>query len=120
MEKPSMEFKESPNSAAERADEEFDSRPVENPGDGRPPRSKTREKAKRSLDRPFAEIRGWCRRKKEMEALKSTRHHSSHYMPRIRFGPGKFKYWWSDPFENFKRFINSILKILINNKERVN
>ncbi|KAJ0443117.1 hypothetical protein HanRHA438_Chr16g0763901 [Helianthus annuus] len=119
MEKPTMEFKESPNSAAERADEEFDSRPVENPGDGHPPRSKTREKAKRSLDKPFAKIRGWCRRKKEKEALKSTRHHSSHYMPRIRFGLGKFKYWWSDPFENFKRFINSILKILINNKERV-
>ncbi|MFS7978766.1 hypothetical protein Hanom_Chr10g00919301 [Helianthus anomalus] len=40
-------------------------------------------------------------------------------MPRIRFSLGKFKYWWSDPFENVKRFRNSTIKILINFKERV-
>ncbi|KAJ0910489.1 hypothetical protein HanRHA438_Chr06g0252851 [Helianthus annuus] len=99
-------------------DEEFDSRPVEKLKDGLPPRSRTRERARKSLDQHLLRIRGWYRRKKE-EPLKFAQHHPSHYMPRIRFGPGKFKYWWPDPFGNVKRFINSTLKILINNKERV-
>ncbi|KAJ0922400.1 hypothetical protein HanPSC8_Chr05g0203321 [Helianthus annuus] len=119
VETPTMEIKYAPNVEEEIVAEEFDSRPVENPDDGRPPRSRTRERARKSLDQHLLRIQGWYRRKKKEESLKFAQHHPSHYMPRIRFGPGKFKYWWSDPFENFKRFINSILKILINNKERV-
>ncbi|KAM0052600.1 hypothetical protein Hdeb2414_s0007g00250061 [Helianthus debilis subsp. tardiflorus] len=119
VETPTMEIKYAPNVEEEIVAEEFDSRPVENPDDGRPPRSRTRERARKSLDQHLLRIQGWYRRKKKEESLKFAQHHPSHYMPRIRFGPGKFKYWWSDPFENFKWFINSILKILINNKERV-
>ena len=36
----------------------------------------------------------------------------SHYMSRIRHGPGKFKDRWSDPFVNFKIFSNSTIKFL--------
>ncbi|KAF5782033.1 putative transcription factor interactor and regulator CCHC(Zn) family [Helianthus annuus] len=117
-EKPTMEIKYAPNVEEDIVAEEFDSRPVEKLEYGLPQRSKTRERARKSLDQHLLRIRGWYRRRKE-EPLKFAQHHPSHYMPRIRFGPGKFKYWWPDPFENDKRVINSTIKILFNNKERV-
>ncbi|KAJ0585412.1 hypothetical protein HanHA89_Chr05g0200031 [Helianthus annuus] len=118
VETPTMEIKYTPN-VEEIVAEEFDSRPVEKLEDGLPPRSRTRERARKSLDQHLMRIRGWYQKKKKEELLKFAQHHPSHYMPRIRFGPGKFKYCWADPFKNVKRFIISTLKILIYNKERV-
>ncbi|KAJ0522594.1 putative transcription factor interactor and regulator CCHC(Zn) family [Helianthus annuus] len=115
---PAMEIKQIPNEG-EIVAEEFDSRPVEKLEDGLPPRSRTRERARKSLDQHLLRIRGWYQKKKKKELLKFAQHHPSHYMPRIRFGPGKFKYCWPDPFKNVNRFIISTLKILIYNKERV-
>jgi hypothetical protein len=72
-----------------------------------PPWPPPREKAKRHLDRHRVRVRS-CRDNK-----------SPHYMPRIRFGPGKFKYWWPDQFKFDKIFLNSTNVILLNNMDRV-
>ena len=67
-------------------------------------KSKPREKTRIKAPGNWSELRvgSWCKRKKE--PLKHDQ--SSRYMPRIRFMPGKFKFWWSDPFKNFKLFHN--------------
>ncbi|KAJ0907653.1 hypothetical protein HanRHA438_Chr07g0301621 [Helianthus annuus] len=39
--------------------------------------------------------------------LQFTHDQSSRYMSCIRFLPGKYKFWWSDPFKIFKIFYNS-------------
>ncbi|KAM0003692.1 hypothetical protein Hdeb2414_s0274g00853941 [Helianthus debilis subsp. tardiflorus] len=83
-----MEIKHIPNVEEEEVAEEFDSRPVEKFEDGLPPRLRTRERARNSLDQNLLRIRGWYRRKKMEESLKFAQHHPSHYMPRIRFGSG--------------------------------
>ncbi|MFS7947109.1 hypothetical protein Hanom_Chr06g00544231 [Helianthus anomalus] len=119
VETPTMEIKYAPNVEEEIVAEEFDRRPMEKLEDGPPPRSRTWERARKNLDQHLPRIQGWYRRKKKEKPLKFAQHHPFHYMPRIRFGPCKFKYWWPDPFRNVKRFMNSTLKILINNKERV-
>ncbi|MFS7970948.1 hypothetical protein Hanom_Chr09g00826911 [Helianthus anomalus] len=116
---PAIEIKQIPNKEEHEVAEEFDSRFMEKLEDGLPPRSRTQERARKSLDQHILRIQGWYRRKKKEEPLKFAQHHPSHYMPRIRFGPGKFNYWWPGPFGNDKRFINSTLRILINNKERM-
>ncbi|MFS7918957.1 hypothetical protein Hanom_Chr03g00207271 [Helianthus anomalus] len=108
-----MEIKPILNEEKEKVVEEFDNRPVEKLEDELPPRSRTWERARRSLDQHLLRIRGWYRRKKNDEPPKFAQHHPSHYMPRIRFGQGKFKYWWHDPFEIVKRFIHFTLKKLL-------
>ncbi|KAJ0495056.1 hypothetical protein HanIR_Chr12g0604601 [Helianthus annuus] len=69
--------------------------------------SRPREKAKKRRKKKVLNrkrIEGWG----EMERKEPfTRDHSSRYMPRIRFLPGMFKFWWSDPFQNFKILYNS-------------
>ncbi|KAJ0864211.1 hypothetical protein HanPSC8_Chr12g0539271 [Helianthus annuus] len=63
-----------------------------------------RAKKRKIKDLNRKRIEGWG----EMERKKPFTHdHSSRYMPRIRFLPGKFKFWWSDPFRIFKIFYNS-------------
>ena len=66
------------------------------------PRKKAKKRKEKVLNRK--RIEGWG----EMERKEPfTRDHSSRYMPRIRFIPGNFKFWWSDPFQIFKIFYNS-------------
>ncbi|MFS7930060.1 hypothetical protein Hanom_Chr04g00339711 [Helianthus anomalus] len=73
-----------------------------------------KEKKTKRKDRKWKRIESWY--KKEIkEPLKQDQ--SSRYMPHIRFLPGKFKSWWSDPFKNFK--INSTIIILIVFEDRV-
>ncbi|KAF5814503.1 hypothetical protein HanXRQr2_Chr03g0111821 [Helianthus annuus] len=81
-------------------------------------KSKPREKArKRKIkNRDWLQVKSWYKEERN-EPLKQD--HSSHYMPRIRFMPGKFKFWWSDPFLIFKFFYNSTIKFLIVYEERV-
>ncbi|KAJ0614403.1 hypothetical protein HanIR_Chr02g0062051 [Helianthus annuus] len=119
-EKPTMVIKQIPNAKEEKVAEELDSRSVEKLAVGLPITPiKRQEKARRKrLDQHIVRVQRWCKQKHK-EKLKCNDNHLPHYMHRIRFGPGKFKYWWPDPFRNVKRFINSTLKILINNKERM-
>ena len=74
-------------------------------------KTKPRDKAKRRKrnDRDWLRVRSWYIKERK-EPMKYTQ--SSHYMPRIRHGPGKFKSRWSDPFVIFKLFSNSTNKIL--------
>ncbi|KAJ0852121.1 hypothetical protein HanRHA438_Chr14g0634571 [Helianthus annuus] len=67
------------------------------------PREKAKERKKKDLNQK--RIEGWG----EMERKESFTHdRSSHYMPRIRFLPGMFKFWWSDPFKILKlKFLKS-------------
>ncbi|MFS7918959.1 hypothetical protein Hanom_Chr03g00207291 [Helianthus anomalus] len=55
---PAMEIKQIPNEEKEKVVEEFDSRPVEKLEDGLPPRSRTWERARWSLDQHLLRIRG--------------------------------------------------------------
>ncbi|XP_021986143.1 FK506-binding nuclear protein-like [Helianthus annuus] len=86
-EKPTMEIKYTPNEEEQEVAEEFDSRPVEKLEDGPPPGSRTRERARKSLDQHLPRIQGWYQRKKKEKPLKFAQHHPSHYMPRIRMVP---------------------------------
>ncbi|KAJ0441036.1 hypothetical protein HanIR_Chr16g0793221 [Helianthus annuus] len=71
------------------------------------PRERAKKRKIKDLNRK--RIEGWG----EMERKKPfTNDRSSHYMPRIRFLPGMFKFWWSDPFENFKIFYYSTIIFL--------
>uniref|UniRef100_A0A251U5C9 Uncharacterized protein n=1 Tax=Helianthus annuus TaxID=4232 RepID=A0A251U5C9_HELAN len=62
-----MEIKYTPNVEEEIVAEEFDSQPVEKLEDGLPPRSRTRERARKSLDQHLPRIQGWYRRKRKEE-----------------------------------------------------
>ncbi|XP_021998433.1 uncharacterized protein LOC110895424 [Helianthus annuus] len=67
--------------------DEFDSWPVKEADVGFPlTPTTTREKAQRSLDQHVLRVQRWY--KKKEEPLKFAQHHSPHYMPRIKFGPG--------------------------------
>ncbi|KAJ0621286.1 hypothetical protein HanIR_Chr01g0006961 [Helianthus annuus] len=66
------------------------------------PREKAKKRKEQVLNRK--RIEGWGKMEKKEPF---THDHSSRYMPRIRFLPGMFKFWWSDPFQIFKIFYNS-------------
>ncbi|KAJ0450011.1 hypothetical protein HanHA300_Chr15g0551701 [Helianthus annuus] len=80
--------------------------------------SKPWEKAmRRSPGKGVRDRRGSAKSKRK-EPLK--RDQSSCYMPRIKLMPGKFKFWWFDPFQMFKIFYNSIIKCLMFYEDRWN
>ncbi|KAJ0467706.1 putative transcription factor interactor and regulator CCHC(Zn) family [Helianthus annuus] len=119
-EKPTMEIKYTPNVEEEKVAEELDSWPVKvlDVGLSHTP-TRTREKARRKrLDQHIVRVQRWCEHK-QREKLKCRDSHLPHYMHRIRFGPGKFKFWWSDPFKIFKIFCNSTNEVLIIVEDRV-
>ncbi|KAJ0458026.1 hypothetical protein HanIR_Chr15g0780461 [Helianthus annuus] len=118
-EKPTMVIKQIPNVKEEEVAEELDSWPVKVLDVGLPPTpTRTREKARRSLDQHIMRVQRWCKRKLKA-TLKCRDNHQPHYMSRIRFGPGKFKFWWSDPLEYPKIFSCFIVNFLINNDEQL-
>ncbi|KAF5813561.1 hypothetical protein HanRHA438_Chr03g0111021 [Helianthus annuus] len=94
---PTMEIKYTPNVEGEEVATKFDSRPVEKLEAGSPPQLKSQEKARRSLDRHSLRDQRWYKRKLNV-TLKCKDNHPPHYMSCIRFGPGKFKFWWPDLF----------------------
>ena len=114
--KPTMVIKNSPNED-EQPKEEFDSWPVEE-SDGRLPlRPRTREKARRKrLDQPILRVQRWFKQKKKLEYRNN---HPPHYISRIRFGPGKYNFWWSDLFKLHKTYSGFIISFLINNSEQI-
>ncbi|KAJ0911550.1 hypothetical protein HanRHA438_Chr06g0264391 [Helianthus annuus] len=57
--------------------------------------------------------------KKQNEKLKCRDNHLPRYRHRIRFDPGKFKFWWVDLFERLKIFSSFIFSFLINNDEQL-
>ncbi|KAM0060031.1 hypothetical protein Hdeb2414_s0005g00187831 [Helianthus debilis subsp. tardiflorus] len=119
VETPTMEIKQIPNVEEEKVAEELDSRPVENLEVGLPITPiESREKARKSLDQHIMRVKRRCKRKLKA-TLKCRDNHHPHYMSRIRFGPGKFKFWWSDPFEYHKIFSSFIVNFLINNDEQL-
>ena len=78
---------------------------------------RTREKAKRKrLDQPILRVHRWFKQKKKLEYINN---HPPHYISGIRFGPGKYKFWLSDPFECHKTFSGFIIGFLINNDEQL-
>ena len=80
--------------------------------------AKPREKARREKrqDRNWKGIEGLH----TLEGKEPLKHdQSSRYMPRIRFLPGKFKFWWSDPFKIFKIFYYATIKFLTIFEDRV-
>ena len=81
--KPTMVIKNSPKED-EHVSEDLDSRPVEESDVGLPLRPITREKARKKKKVPGNQDR------------------SPHYMLRIRFGPGIYKFWLSDLFKLHK------------------
>ncbi|XP_076944901.1 uncharacterized protein LOC143615730 [Bidens hawaiensis] len=117
MGKPTMEIKTSPEEEKEEevaTEDEKSLELVESPNhmkvsmsveeldSGTPPKSTKPQKRKRKcLDQHVLRVQKWYI-KSYRTTLKCKSNHFPHYMPRIRFGPGKFKYWWSDPFECFK------------------
>ncbi|XP_076922310.1 uncharacterized protein LOC143584041 [Bidens hawaiensis] len=120
MGKPTMEIKMSPEEEKEEEVAKEDDqnmvvvdsshhmkvgKSVEELDGGPPPKSAKPQKRKRKcVDQHVMRVQKWyiksCRR-----TMKCKNYHFPHYMPRIRFGPGKFKYWWSDPFECFKMLL---------------
>jgi len=73
--------------------------------------SKPREKARKEpANRNLMQVRRWSTRK----SLKFKHDHSSRYMSCIRFMPGKFKYWWSDPFRVFNLLFNIVFNSTFN------
>ncbi|KAJ0939586.1 hypothetical protein HanRHA438_Chr02g0062841 [Helianthus annuus] len=119
VEKPTMEIKQAPNDEEEdEVAEEFDGWPVEKLEDTSPPQLLTREKQRRSLDQHSLRVQRWYKRKHN-GTLKCGDNHHPHYMSRIRFGPGKFKFWWRDPFACLKIFYSFIINFLINNDEQL-
>ncbi|XP_076948954.1 uncharacterized protein LOC143621407 [Bidens hawaiensis] len=111
MGKPTMEIKTSPEEEKEKevAKEEDQnmvvvesphhtnvSRSVEELDSGSPPKSaKPQKRARKCLDRHVLRVQKWYI-KSYMTTLKCKNNHFPHYMPRVSFGPGKFKYWWTD------------------------
>ncbi|KAM0036400.1 hypothetical protein Hdeb2414_s0014g00425911 [Helianthus debilis subsp. tardiflorus] len=81
-----MELKYTPN-VDEKVAEEFDSWPVKKLEVGSPSQLKTREKARRNLDRQTLRTKRWCKRKFKA-TLKCKDDHPPHYISRIRFDPG--------------------------------
>ncbi|KAI3797244.1 hypothetical protein L1987_32499 [Smallanthus sonchifolius] len=80
--------------------------PVEEEDGGSPPRSsRPRDRARRRMDRHVMKVLGWSYTDRRKEYTGDD--HAPHYMPRIKFGPSKFKYWWPDPFEFSKLFLRS-------------
>ncbi|KAJ0577949.1 hypothetical protein HanIR_Chr05g0241841 [Helianthus annuus] len=106
VETSTMEIKYIPNKEEVKVAEEFDSRLVEKLEVGSPTYLKSREKAQKCLDQHSSRIQRWCKQK-QREKLKCKDNHLPHYMHRIRFGPGKFKFRWSDPLRFFKIFYYS-------------
>ncbi|KAF5782780.1 hypothetical protein HanRHA438_Chr11g0512871 [Helianthus annuus] len=117
-EKPTMEIEYAPNVEEEIVAKELDSWPVEKLEDGSPPQLLTREKALRNLDQHSLRVQRWYKRKRN-GALKCRDNHLPHYMHHIRFGPGKFKFWWSGRFEYPKIFSSFVVNFLINNDEQL-
>ncbi|KAJ0725665.1 hypothetical protein HanPI659440_Chr12g0461441 [Helianthus annuus] len=115
---PTMEIKQIPNEEEKEVAEEFDSWPVEKLEVGSPSQLKTREKARRNLDRQSMRIQRWCKRKFKA-TLKCRDNHLPRYMHRIRFLPGKFKFRWSDPLRIFKIFYYSTKKKINVYEDRV-
>ncbi|KAJ0532737.1 hypothetical protein HanPSC8_Chr09g0357491 [Helianthus annuus] len=68
--------------------------------------TKPRENARKGKNRDWKRVGSWYKTEKK-EPLKFKHDRSSHYMPHIRFLPGMFKFWWSDPFQIFKILYNS-------------
>ncbi|KAJ0556406.1 hypothetical protein HanRHA438_Chr07g0301071 [Helianthus annuus] len=85
-------------------EEEQHSWPVVGVTEDSRPREKAKKRKTKVLNRK--RIESWYKTEKK-EPLKFKHDRSSHYMPRIRLMPGKFKFWWSDPFQIFKIFYNS-------------
>ncbi|KAJ0534747.1 hypothetical protein HanIR_Chr09g0423121 [Helianthus annuus] len=79
------------------------------------PRERARKKEPRN--RRWFSVRRWAKQK--MEQLKCNHDRSYRYMPRIRFLPGKYKFWWSDPLQNFKLFYYSTIRFLTTFEDRV-
>ncbi|MFS7911688.1 hypothetical protein Hanom_Chr02g00121021 [Helianthus anomalus] len=81
--------------------------------------SKPREKEMRRSPGNRVRDRRWSAKSKRKEPLK--RDQSSCYMSRIRFMPGKFKFWWFHSFHSFqmfKIFYNSVVKYLFVYKDQ--
>ncbi|KAJ0433769.1 hypothetical protein HanIR_Chr17g0873941 [Helianthus annuus] len=86
-------------------DEEHHSWPVVGVTEDSRPREKAKKRKTKVLNRK--RIKSWYKTKKK-EPLKFKHDRSSHYKPRIRFLPGMFKFWWSDPFKILKlKFLKS-------------
>ncbi|MFS7920146.1 hypothetical protein Hanom_Chr03g00220991 [Helianthus anomalus] len=91
---------------------------MENLEDGSPPQLPTREKTRRHLDRHSLRIQRWYKRKLKA-ILKCRDNHLPRYMHCIRFDPGKFKFWWFDPFKFSNKFVALKLGLLINNDNQL-
>ncbi|KAF5801972.1 hypothetical protein HanRHA438_Chr06g0263621 [Helianthus annuus] len=118
-EKPTMEIKYIPNKEEEEVATKFDGWPMERLKDGLPHTpTKSWEKAQKCLDQHRLREHRWYKRKLN-GTLKCTEHHPPHYMPRIKFGPRKFKYWWVDPFEFSRLFFNFTNNFLLKAGKRV-
>ncbi|MFS8000105.1 hypothetical protein Hanom_Chr12g01174451 [Helianthus anomalus] len=91
-EKPTMEFKQIPNAEEEKVAKKFDSWPIKELGIGlllTPTR--TREKARMSLDQHILRFRRRCKRKRKAN-LKYKVNHLHHYIYYINFVSDKFKF----------------------------
>jgi len=97
---PTVVITNSPNED-EHLKEEFDSRPVEEENIVMKLKPRTREKAKK-------------------EKIPGNQDRSPHYILRIRFGPGIYKFWLSDLFKLHKTFSGFIIGFIINNDEQIN
>ncbi|XP_076893012.1 uncharacterized protein LOC143544919 [Bidens hawaiensis] len=106
MGKPAMEIKRAPNEKEEEMANEEDqntmvvesphhmkfSRSVKELDSGSPPKLKRpKKRARKCLDQHVLRVQTWYI-KSYGTTLKCKTNHFPHYMPRIRFGPGKFKY----------------------------
>ena len=75
--------------------------------------TKPREKARKEpKDRISLKVRRWSTVNKKPFNCKHDQ--SSRYMPCIRFFPGKYKCWWSDPFKGFKLILKASLNFTAN------
>lgn len=97
--KPTVVIENAPN-RDEKVEEEVDSWPVEEVDVGLKIQQRKREKARKKVP-------GYQDR-------------SPHYMLRIRFGPGIYKFWLSDLFKLHKTFSGFIIGFIINNDEQIN
>ncbi|KAL8214262.1 hypothetical protein R6Q57_003711 [Mikania cordata] len=83
----------------EASDEEVEhqSQPEVRVDDAEPPRStRPREKARRrKRNRHRSRSQRWHQ---QTRRIRLVHNNSLHYLPRIQLDPGKFKYWWPDPF----------------------
>ena len=95
---PTVVIENAPNQD-EKMKEEVDSRPVEEVDVGLILQARKREKARKNVP--------------------GNQDRSPHYMLSIRFGPGKFKYRWSDLFQFCIMFYNSPEPFLTVYKNRV-